>query len=337
LPLQKEKIGSILVTGTNSTSADALLGNYHGLSSQLVTFAEGITEAAGPGVAVQYDMGSDYTDTVRFGGLWVSENSDVTVAVIGLTPVLEGEEGDAFLAPHGGDKANLDIPAAHIAFMRALRQRHKKPIIAVVTAGSAVNIAAIEPYADAIILAWYPGEQGGAALADILFGKVSPAGRLPITFYASLTDLPPYSSYSMQGRTYRYYDGKVLYPFGYGLSYSTFEYSGSITQKKSYTRKDTLKISVTVKNVGEMDSDEVIQAYIKYPQGERLPLKELKAFKRIHIPASKEKDITLSIPITDLQKWNTKKDEWEILKGNYQVVIGAHSRDEKLAYSFKVK
>lgn len=337
LPLQKEKIGSILVTGTNSTSADALLGNYHGLSSQLVTFAEGITEAAGPGVAVQYDMGSDYTDTVRFGGLWVSENSDVTVAVIGLTPVLEGEEGDAFLAPNGGDKANLDIPAAHIAFMRTLRQRHKKPIVAVITTGSAVNIAAIEPYADAIILAWYPGEQGGAALADIVFGKVSPAGRLPITFYASLTDLPPYSSYSMQGRTYRYYDGNVLYPFGYGLSYSTFEYSGSITQKKSYTRKDSLKISVTVKNVGEMDSDEVIQAYIKYPQGERLPLKELKAFKRIHIPANKQKDIMLSVPITDLQKWNIKKNEWEIIKGDYQVVIGAHSRDEKLAYSFKVK
>jgi beta-glucosidase len=337
LPLQKEKIGSILVTGTNSTSADALLGNYHGLSSQLVTFVEGITEAAGPGVAVQYDMGSDYTDTVRFGGLWVSENSDVTVAVIGLTPVLEGEEGDAFLAPNGGDKASLDIPAAHIAFMRALRQRHKKPIVAVVTTGSAVNIAAIEPYADAIILAWYPGEQGGAALADIVFGKVSPAGRLPITFYASLTDLPPYSSYSMQGRTYRYYDGKVLYPFGYGLSYSTFEYSGSIAQKKTYTRTDSLKISVTVKNVGEMDSDEVIQAYIKYPQGERFPLIELKAFKRIHIPANKQKDITLSVPIADLQKWNIKKNEWEIIKGDYQVVIGAHSRDEKLAYSFKVK
>lgn len=337
LPLQKEKLGSILVTGSNSTSADALLGNYHGLSSQLVTFAEGITKEAGPGIAVQYDMGSDYTDTVRFGGLWVSENSDVTIAVIGLTPVLEGEDGDAFLAPNGGDKANLDIPAAHIAFMRALRNRHKKPIVAVVTAGSAVNIAAIEPYADAIILAWYPGEQGGTALADILFGKVSPAGRLPITFYASLNDLPPYDTYSMQGRTYRYYDGNVLYPFGYGLSYSTFEYAGNLAQKKSYTREDSLKISVSVKNIGDKDGDEVIQAYIKYPQGERLPLKELKAFKRVHVLANKQKDVMLSIPVKDLQKWNMKKNAWEVIKGNYQVAIGAHSRDEKLTYSFKVK
>jgi beta-glucosidase len=166
---------------------------------------------------------------------------------------------------------------------------------------------------------------------------VAPAGRLPITFYASLNDLPPYNTYNMQGRTYRYYDGKVLYPFGYGLSYSTFEYSGNLSQKKSYTQKDSLKISVSVKNTGAKDSDEVVQAYIKYPQGERLPLKELKAFKRVHVSANKQKDIVLSIPIKELQKWNMKKNEWEVIKGNYQVVIGAHSRDEKLVYSFKVK
>ena len=175
LPLKKDLYNTMLVTGTNSVSADALFGNYHGMSSDLVTFAEGITKTAGPGVGVQYDLGSDYNDSTRFGGLWVSENSDLTIAVIGLTPVLEGEEGDAFLAPHGGDKVTLDLPAAHVAFMRALRQRHKKPIVAVVTCGSPVNIAAIESYADAIILAWYPGEQGGTALADIIFGAVSPA------------------------------------------------------------------------------------------------------------------------------------------------------------------
>ena len=336
LPLKKETYSTILVTGTNSVSADALFGNYHGMSSNLVTFAEGITKAAGPGVGVQYDLGSDYNDTTRFGGLWVSENSDLTIAVIGLTPVLEGEEGDAFLAPHGGDKVTLDLPAAHVAFMRALRQRHKKPIVAVVTCGSPVNIAAIESYADAIILAWYPGEQGGTALADIVFGDVSPAGRLPVTFYSSLKDLPAYDSYDMQGRTYRYFNGNVQYPFGYGLSYSTFKYESGAGLKKAYAKTDTLKISLLVKNTGTIDADEVVQAYIKYPQGERMPLKELKAFKRIHVPFGKEKKITLSIPVSDLKKWNMKKHGWEIAKGNYQVFVGGNSKDERLLYDFKV-
>ena len=136
-----------------------------------------------------------------------------------------------------------------------------------------VNIAAIESYADAIILAWYPGEQGGTALADIIFGAVSPAGRLPVTFYSSLKDLPAYDSYNMQGRTYRYFNGKVQYPFGYGLSYSTFKYESGAGLKKSYAKTDTLKISLLVKNTGTIDADEVVQAYIKYPQGERMPLK----------------------------------------------------------------
>lgn len=337
LPIQKDKYGTMLVTGTNSVSVDALLGNYHGLSSNLVTFAEGITAAAGTDISVQYDMGSDYSDTVRFGGLWVSENSDITVAVIGLTPVLEGEEGDAFLAPHGGDKTNLDIPPAHIAFMKALRKRHKKPIAAVITGGSAVNISAIEPYADAIVLAWYPGEQGGAALADILFGKVSPSGRLPVTFYSSLKDLPPYGSYGMQGRTYRYFKGEVQYPFGYGLSYTTFDYKGNTVMRRSYSRKDTLSVSVSVKNVGSIDGDEVVQAYIVYPQMERMPLKELKAFKRIHLPAQELRIITLNIPVSDLEKWNLEKNKWELIKGEYKVFVGSHSKDERLVYSFSVQ
>ena len=337
LPLKKETYNTMLITGTNSVSADALFGNYHGMSSNLVTFAEGITKAAGPGVGVQYDLGSDYNDTTRFGGLWVSENSDITIAVIGLTPVLEGEEGDAFLAPHGGDKVTLDLPAAHVAFMRALRQRHKKPIVAVVTCGSPVNLAAIESYADAIILAWYSGEQGGTALADIIFGAVSPAGRLPVTFYSSLKDLPPYDSYDMQGRTYRYFNGKVQYPFGYGLSYSTFKYESGAGLKKSYAKTDTLKISLLVKNSGTIDGDEVVQAYIKYPQGDRMPLKELKAFKRIHVTSGKEKKVMFSIPVSELKKWDLKKHGWEIAKGNYQVFVGSHSQDERVMYDFKVR
>jgi beta-glucosidase len=337
LPLSREKYKTILVTGSNATSADALLGNYHGVSSTMVTFVEGITEAAGPATGVQYDLGCNDTDTVRFGGLWASENSDVTIAVVGLSPVAEGEEGDAFLAANGGDKVDLSLPASHITFLKALRKRHKKPVIAVVTGGSAMDISAIEPYADAIVLAWYPGEQGGHALADILFGNTSPAGRLPVTFYRSFDDLPAYDSYSMKGRTYRYFAGEVQYPFGFGLSYTSFGYAWKKMPKTSYAQNDTLSFSTTVKNTGRYDGDEVVQVYIQYPQGDRLPLRELKAFRRNHIPQQASADQTFNIPVKDLQKWNLQKNKWETIKGTYKVIVGGHSRDEKLVATFKVK
>ena len=150
LPLNPKDYGAIMVVGSNAASLDALLGNYHGVSSKAVNFVEGITAAAGPGTRVEYDLGCDYTDTVHFGGIWAAGNADITVAVLGLNPVYEGEEGDAFLAAGGCDRKSLGLPASHIAYLKALRKANKKPIIAVITAGSAVDIAAIEPYADAI-------------------------------------------------------------------------------------------------------------------------------------------------------------------------------------------
>src|SRR5688572_26818816 len=188
LPLDKKKYSAIMVAGPNAASLDALLGNYHGVSDKAVNFVEGITAAVNSGTRVEYDQGCDYSDTVHFGGTWAAGNADITVAVLGFTPVYEGEEGDAFLAEGRGDRKNISLPAAHIAYLKALRKGNKKPIIAVITGGSAVDVSSIEPYADAIILAWYPGEQGGNALADIVFGKVSPAGRLPVTFYQSFRD-----------------------------------------------------------------------------------------------------------------------------------------------------
>lgn len=337
LPLQKASYKSILVAGQNATSADALLANYHGVSPDMVTFVEGITEATGPATGVQYDMGCDYADTTHFGGLWVSGNSDLTIAVIGLTPVYEGEEGDAFLAPHGGDKTNLSLPPGHVAFMKALRSRHKKPIVAVVTGGSALDIASIEPYADAIILTWYPGEAGGRALADVLFGEVSPAGRLPVTFYKSLNDLPAYDNYAMQGRTYRYFSGDVLYPFGFGLSYSTFSYNWKETPRTKYKATDTLNLNIAVRNTGALDADEVVQIYVQYPKGERMPIRELKQFTRVSIPAGATKDVQLRIPVAELRKWSLKKKGWETVKGTYTIMAGSHSRDEKLSLNVEIR
>ncbi|HUC79362.1 MAG TPA: glycoside hydrolase family 3 C-terminal domain-containing protein [Flavisolibacter sp.] len=337
LPLDKKKYPAIMVVGANAASHDALLGNYHGVSSKAVNFVEGITAAVNAGTRVEYDQGSDYTDTVRFGGTWAAGNADITVAVIGLTPVYEGEEGDAFLADGKGDKHHLNLPAAHIAYLKALRKGNKKPIIAVITAGSAVDVSAIAPYADAVILAWYPGEQGGTALADILFGDVSPAGRLPVTFYNSFNDLPSYSSYSMQGRTYRYYNGKPQYPFGFGLSYTTFDYAWNQQPGKVTSLKDTLTFSVSVKNTGKMDGDEVLQAYVKYPAGERMPLKELKAFKRVMVAKGGEQIVQLKIPVQELQKWDLKKRGWMLYPGNYTIQLGSNADDVKLQTTIAIK
>ncbi|MGC4103880.1 glycoside hydrolase family 3 C-terminal domain-containing protein [Ferruginibacter sp.] len=336
LPLQKNKYGAIMVLGANAGAMDPLVANYHGMSDNMVTFAEGITAAAGPGIAVQYDQGSDYSDTTHFGGIWAAGESDITIAVIGLTPVYEGEEGDAFLAAHGGDKLTLDLPAAHIAMLKQLRKKNK-PVVVVVTAGSNIDISAIEPYADAIILAWYPGEQGGNALADIIFGKVSPAGRLPVTFYKSLADLPAYDNYNMKGRTYRYFEGAVQYPFGYGLSYTSFQYSWQQQPGKINTLKDTLFFSAVIKNTGAMEGDEVAQVYVNYPAVERMPLKELKGFKRVHVNKDGEQTVQFYLPVADLQKWDLQQKKWMLYPGDYHITIGSSSQDIKLNAVIKVK
>jgi beta-glucosidase len=336
LPLNKADYPGIVVLGPNAASLDALIGNYHGVSNKAVNFVEGITSAVDPSTRIEYDLGCDYTDTTHFGGIWAAANSSVTIAVIGLSPVLEGEAGDAFLSKSGGDKKDLSLPASEIAFMKALRKNTKKPIIAVVTAGSDVDIAAIEPYADAIVLAWYPGEQGGNAFADLLFGKISPSGHLPVTFYSSIKDVPDYKDYSMKGRTYRYYNGNVQYPFGFGLSYTSFEYQPQQSLSKRYTGKDTLSVSIKVKNTGKMDGDEVVQAYIEYPQIDRMPVKELKGFKRVTISSGNEQLVTINIPIKELQKWDLKTHSWKIYPGNYKLTLGSNSHDEKLNFPFTI-
>jgi beta-glucosidase len=336
LPLNKTKYSSIMVVGPTASSLDALMGNYHGLSGKAVNFVEGITAASGAGIRVEYDQGCDFTDSTHFGGIWAAGNADITIAVIGLTPVYEGEEGDAFLAPGGGDKKDIGLPASQIAYMKALRAGHTKPIIAVITAGSAVDVAAIAPYADAIVYAWYPGEQGGTALADILFGKVSPSGRLPVTFYSSINDLPPYDNYSMQGRTYRYFNGKVQYPFGYGLSYTSFDYAWKKPLRSKYTAGDSIVVSLNIKNTGAMEGYELVQVYVEYPKMERMPLKELKAFKKTRIGKGANKEVRLSIPVSELQKWDANEHKWKLYQGTYTLDIGKNAGESYLQKSFQV-
>ena len=337
LPLSTSDYGAIMVAGPTAASLDALLGNYHGVSGKAVNFVEGITSAVGPAVRVEYDLGCDYSDTTHFGGIWAAGNADVTVAVIGYSAVYEGEEGDAFLAEGGGDRKSLRLPASHVAYIKALRKANKKPLIVVVTGGSAVDIAAIEPYADAIILAWYPGEQGGNALADIIFGKVSPAGRLPVTFYNTVNDLPDYSSYAVAGRTYRYFSGKVQYPFGYGLSYTKFQYEWVQQPSAVKSVKDTVRFSIKVNNIGNAAGDEVVQVYVKYPDAQqRKPIKELRAFRRVSVERNGATVVQFAVPATELMKWDLQKHAWQLYNGNYSIVAGGSSVEEQLQATVKL-
>jgi len=337
LPLKKNIVSSLMVIGPNAAIMEPLIANYHGTSDKTVNFVEGITKAVGPGVRVEYDMGCDYKDTTHFGGTWAASNADVTIAVIGLSPVLEGEAGDAFLSESGGDKKDLELPRSEIKFMKALRESvGHKPIIAVITAGSDVDVDAIAPYADAIIFAWYPGEQGGNVLADIVFGDASPSGHLPLTFYKSLANVPDYSNYNMKGRTYRYYDGAVQYPFGFGLSYTTFAYSLSNNLKPKYRTNEMVTATVQVKNTGAMDGDAVLQAYIEYPNLDRMPVKELKAFKRVSVNKGGEQTVTIKIPAKELQKWDMTTHKWKLYPGSYKLILGENSRDEQISLPFQI-
>lgn len=337
LPLNKSAVSSIMVVGPNAASLDAMIANYHGTSSKVVNFVEGITAAVNPATRVEYDLGCDYRDTTHFGGTWAAGNAEVTIAVIGLSPVLEGEAGDAFLSESGGDKKNLSLPASEIAFIKALRKGVKtKPIIAVITAGSDVDVAAIEPYVDAIIFAWYPGEQGGNALADLVFGDVSPSGHLPVTFYKDISNVPDYQNYNMKDRTYRYYSGPVQYPFGFGLSYTSFAYTLDSKLKSTYKKTDTLTVAVNIKNTGKTNGDDVVQAYIEYPKIDRMPIKELKSFKRVSVAKDKDETVTLKIPVQDLQKWDMTTHKWKLYPGQYKLVLGSNSADEKATADFTI-
>jgi len=336
LPITKNEYESIMTVGPNATSYDALLGNYHGTTNKAINFVEGITNAVDASTRVEYDLGCDYNDTTHFGGIWAAGNAKLTIAVMGLSPVLEGEAGDAFLSPSGGDRNSIALPASEIAYLKKLRASISTPIIVVLTAGSAVDIASIEPYADAIIYAWYPGEQGGNALADIVFGKVAPSGRLPISFYASLNDLPTYTDYAMKGRTYRYFDGTVQFPFGYGLSYTEFKYSNAMLSKKIYKEQDSIEIQFDLSNIGKIDAAEVAQVYITYPKIDRMPIKEMKAFKKIVVGKSATKKISFQIPVKELKKWDMTLHSWKLYPGEYAIQIGGNSKDIQSSIPFTI-
>lgn len=301
LPFDPGSCGTIGVIGPNADSRQAMIGNYHGTSSHYVTVLEGIRELAGDSCRVLYSQGCAlFEDRVEplaqpndrlAEAVAVAKASDTVVLVLGLDETLEGEEGDTGNSYSSGDKNDLLLPWPQ----RLLMQRVLavgKPTVVVLLAGSAIDLTAAQEQADAILMGWYPGAGGGRALAELIFGKASPSGKLPVTFYRNdaLSELPLFADYSMAGRTYRYYRGEPLYPFGYGLTYGDCAVTG--------LKADRSMAVVTLRNRGTRDTQEVLQLYIHDEESPFAPPNPiLCGFERVHLAAGEEKSV--SVPIDE--------------------------------------
>ena len=331
LPLRKEKLNAIGVVGPNANSRVALIGNYHGTSSRYITVLEGIQDEVGDDVRIYYAEGSHlFKDRVENLGkpddriaeaLVVADQSDVVVLVLGLDETLEGEEGDTGNADASGDKLSLLLPESQRKLAKAVLDSGK-PVILCLMAGSAIDISDIADRAAAVVQLWYPGARGGKAAADILFGKRSPSGKLPVTFYynSALEEMPAFTDYSMKNRTYRYYEGKALYPFGYGLTY------GDTKALSVSANKDEAK--VLVRNDG-VDTEDVLELYIKDMVSPDAPVNpKLCAFQRIHLAKGEEKEITLALPARAFQVCD-EEGEWIPGSGKWTLYASFGQPDER--------
>lgn len=326
LPLDPN-MKNLFITGPMAANVQALLANYYGLGGNLVTLLEGIVDNVSDHTAVRYVQGA-LMDRPNVNPMdWYSEESEVaeiTIACMGISQLMEGEEGEAIASPSFGDREYINLPPSQIEFLRLIRSKAKK-LVVVITGGSAISSPEVEEMADAIIYAWYPGEQGGQAVGDVLFGKHSPSGKLPVTFVKTMNDLPPYEDYDMQNRTYRYLNKEALYPFGFGLGYADIKIGDIIADKKNIKKNGKIKLSVTISNNSDIEVEEVIQLYTTaLTKAKHTPNCELKHFQRITIPAQGTTNIEF---ILDKKTFETYKDngDKECKKGQYNVSIGTVS------------
>lgn len=279
---------------------------------------------------LNFDLG--YKNEVDYEGIAASvADVDAIIFVGGISPSLEGEEMRVDLPGFkGGDRTNIDLPAVQVKMLEALKKTGK-PIVFVVCAGSTMALAREAELADAIIQAWYPGQQGGKAVADVLFGDYNPAGRLPLTFYASSDDLIDFEDYDMsKGRTYRYFKGKPLFPFGHGLSYTTFEYVKAGLSKNKIKSNENISFNLTLRNSGMLDGDEVVQVYIRNLQDPGGPSKSLRAFQRVHVKSGTTKKVMIKLPPTSFEFFDPQTGTMTIKPGEYEILYGGSSDDENL-------
>lgn len=318
----------VLVTGPTAADLQVLLGNfYRGMSGQLNTILEGVVASAPNGTVVTHMQGCFLVHDNLYPSDWhlgLSDWADVVVAAVGYSPLMEGEEGECIGSRVGGDKGGIDLPPAQLKLLRDLKARGK-PIVAVVTGGAPMALGEVHEIADAVLLAWYPGEQGGLAVGDLLFGEAVPSGKLPVTFPQSLDQVPPFEDYNMAGRTYRYMEGEPLYPFGFGLSYTRFRYQKLKLSKRRVKAGDFVTVAVELKNAGDCTAEEVVQLYLTaHDAPAPTPRCSLKAFKRVRLAAGRSKEISFTITPAMMHLINAD-GESVLAPGKFTVLIGGCS------------
>lgn len=342
LPLNKNEIRTIGVIGPNANSRAALIGNYHGTASKYITVLEGIQNAVSDEIRILYSEGchlwkqnceglSSKTQMDRLSeAAAVAEHSDVVILVIGLDETLEGEQGDTGNADASGDKKDLKFPAPQEKLLESML-KCDKPVIVLNMTGSAMDLRMADSAANAIIQTWYPGARGGEAAADILFGKISPSGKLPVTFYNSSEDLPDFEDYSMKNRTYRYYGGDVLYPFGYGLTYGNCNIKNVKSTVNYNENHDFTGVSVTVdvKNDSSVFTADVLQVYIKDKDSSFATMNpSLGGFLRINLGAKESKQFVIEL---DAKTFTSVDEEGirRIYGKSFELFVGFSQPDER--------
>ena len=330
LPLGKD-VKSVAVIGPNADSVEALLGNYAGTPSKAVTVLEGIRDRFGDGVRVLYAKGCEINSPLEGGieeAVAAVRKADVAVVVLGLSVALESEENQAWESEIGDDRADLDLPRSQEELLKAVHATGT-PVVAVLLTGSALSVNWADEHVPAILNAWYPGEEGGHAVADVLLGRYNPAGRLPVTFYKSVQQLPEFTNYSLVSRTYRYFTGEPLYPFGYGLSYTRFRYSNlSITPSRPEAGS-AVRVSVEVENAGGRAGDEVVQLYLTHVKSSSsVPIRSLQGFRRIHLAPGEKQAVEFEVKPEQMGLHKANGD-CVIEPGEFVVAVGGGQPDSR--------
>ncbi len=346
LPIDKKTLKKIAVLGPNSNSPEVQLGNYNGFPTRIITLLDGIKDELGSDVDIYNDTVIGYygiTPESFATTLHAVKDADLIIFAGGISPRIEGEEMPHLSAEgfYKGDRTSILLPKIQKDFLAALKSTGK-PVVFVLMTGSAVSFD--KESAPAILNAWYGGEFAGKAVADVIFGNYNPSGRLPVTFYEKDSDLPDFEDYRMENRTYRYFKGKPLYPFGYGLSFCNFTYTWAKQPQKSISENGTIECTFRITNNGNRMGDEVAQIYVKYPDSSvnresnnGLPQKELRDFKRVSIKSKDVSEIKVTIPVSALKKWNENNSKMSAPKGVYTLFVGGNSADEAISTEFELK
>ena len=329
LPI-REQTRRILLVGPNAASIDVLLGNYYGMNDDLITLMQGIVARTPEGAGLEYRPGCPLTQEAaqKDWSLVEAVNCDVTIACMGLSPLLEGEEGDANLSAEGGDRSQITLPPVQVDYLKKLALGGAK-IVLVLTGGSPIALGDLEDLMAAIVYVWYPGQEGGKAVADVLFGDVAPSGKLPLTFPKSVDQLPPFEDYAMTGRTYRYATEEPLFPFGFGLSYTDFSYSDLKLDQTTVPAGESLTIKCTLTNSGAVAAEEVAQIYLSDLEASTVvPLNSLIGFQRVPLQPGASTEIAFTVT-PEMMKLVNDAGERVLEPGEFRVTVGGCSPSER--------